>query len=156
MWGSATTQAEPQNLVSISLRGFWSQNRRPLLRNTRLLTFAPQSETLPRDKGMGRRIMMRISALLMGLFAGLIVMAAPGASRAEPATVAAHAHGLTAEEFSAQSRRIIRRAPRRVPIYRGSSYPGPNAVRVCNAHYEQEYRPSGTVIVPRMQCYWRG
>ena len=33
-------------------------------------------------------------------------------------------------------------------------YPGPNAVRVCNAHYEQEYRPSGTVIVPRMHCYW--
>jgi hypothetical protein len=32
--------------------------------------------------------------------------------------------------------------------------PGPNAVRVCNAHYEQEYRPSGTVIVPRMHCYW--
>src|SRR5215470_8016832 len=32
--------------------------------------------------------------------------------------------------------------------------PGPNAKRVCNAHYEQEYRPSGTVIVPRMQCYW--
>src|SRR5579871_4379010 len=33
-------------------------------------------------------------------------------------------------------------------------YPGPNAVRVCNAHYVQEYRPSGTVIVPRMSCYW--
>jgi hypothetical protein len=33
--------------------------------------------------------------------------------------------------------------------------PGPNAVRVCNAHYEQEYRPSGTVIVPRMTCYWQ-
>jgi len=32
--------------------------------------------------------------------------------------------------------------------------PGPNAVRVCNAHYEQEYRPSGTVIVPRMHCVW--
>jgi hypothetical protein len=32
--------------------------------------------------------------------------------------------------------------------------PGPNAVRVCNAHYVQEYRPSGTVIVPRMSCYW--
>jgi hypothetical protein len=32
--------------------------------------------------------------------------------------------------------------------------PGPDAVRVCNAHYEQEYRPSGTVIVPRMYCYW--
>jgi hypothetical protein len=32
--------------------------------------------------------------------------------------------------------------------------PGPDAVRLCNAHYEQEYRPSGTVIVPRMHCYW--
>ncbi|MBV8924342.1 MAG: hypothetical protein JOZ74_03120 [Bradyrhizobium sp.] len=32
--------------------------------------------------------------------------------------------------------------------------PGPDAVRLCNAHYEQEYRPSGTVIVPRMRCYW--
>jgi hypothetical protein len=34
--------------------------------------------------------------------------------------------------------------------------PGPNAVRVCNAHYVQEARPSGTVIVPRVNCYWRG
>ena len=34
-------------------------------------------------------------------------------------------------------------------------YPGPNAVRDCNATYVQEYRPSGTVIVPRMSCFWR-
>ncbi|MDA9528807.1 MULTISPECIES: hypothetical protein [unclassified Bradyrhizobium] len=33
--------------------------------------------------------------------------------------------------------------------------PGPDAVRVCNATYVQEYRPSGTVIVPRVSCYWR-
>jgi hypothetical protein len=33
--------------------------------------------------------------------------------------------------------------------------PGPNAVRECNATYVQEYRPSGTVIVPHMHCYWR-
>jgi len=33
--------------------------------------------------------------------------------------------------------------------------PGPNAVRECNATYVQEYRPSGTVIVPRMSCFWR-
>lgn len=61
---------------------------------------------------------------------------------------------MTIEEFSAQSRRIIHRTPRRVRIYR--NYLGPNAVRVCNAYYEQEFRPSGTVIVPRMNCYWRG
>jgi len=34
-------------------------------------------------------------------------------------------------------------------------FPGPNAVRECNATYVQEYRPSGTVIVPRMSCFWR-
>ncbi|WP_035965063.1 hypothetical protein [Bradyrhizobium sp. YR681] len=33
--------------------------------------------------------------------------------------------------------------------------PGPDAVRECNATYVQEYRPSGTVIVPHMNCYWR-
>ena len=53
---------------------------------------------------------------------------------------------------------------RRVPIYPREHYdpdvyprynPGPNAVRVCNAYYVQEARPSGTVITPRMSCYWR-
>jgi hypothetical protein len=34
-------------------------------------------------------------------------------------------------------------------------YPGPDAVRECNATYVQEYRPSGAVIVPRMSCHWR-
>jgi len=29
-------------------------------------------------------------------------------------------------------------------------------VRVCNATYVQEYRPSGTVIVPHMICHWSG
>ncbi len=57
-----------------------------------------------------------------------------------------------ATDLSAQSRRTVRR----VPIYRGSHYPGPNAVRLCHAYYEQEYRPSGTVIVPRMRCHWSG
>lgn len=57
------------------------------------------------------------------------------------------------EEFSAQSRRVYR-APRRVRIY--GAQLSPNAVRVCNAYYVPEYRPSGTVIVPRMNCYWRG
>src|ERR1700683_2629603 len=33
--------------------------------------------------------------------------------------------------------------------------PGPNAVRECSATYVREYRPSGTVIVPRMSCFWR-
>ena len=55
-----------------------------------------------------------------------------------------------------------RRPPRRVRIYPRYQagpgevdpwyFPGENAVRECNATYVQEYRPSGTVIVPRMSC----
>jgi hypothetical protein len=62
-----------------------------------------------------------------------------------------------ASELSAQARR-----PPRVRIYREdergvypSYYPGANAVRDCNATYVREYRPSGTVIVPRLNCFWR-
>ena len=63
-------------------------------------------------------------------------------------------------DASAQRRRPLRR----VPIYRSGSVgtrrlsalqSGPNAVRDCTATYVQEYRPSGTVITPRMNCYWR-
>ena len=98
----------------------------------------------------------RAFAILTGLVAGLIVLAAPHAAQAQSVERQALRRGLTAEEFSAQSREVLRRTPRRIRIYRGSNYPGPNSKRVCNAHYEQEFRPSGTVIVPRMNCYWSG
>ena len=57
----------------------------------------------------------------------------------------------------------VRRTPRlriypnyeAVPEVYPRYYPGPNAVRECNATYVEEYRPSGTVIVPRMHCFWR-
>ena len=74
------------------------------------------------------------------------------------------AHGRLApdapsRDASSQSRKPLRR----VPIYRHEwepdvyprYNPGPNAVRDCTATYVQEYRPSGTVIMPRMNCYWR-
>jgi hypothetical protein len=48
-----------------------------------------------------------------------------------------------------------RRRPTRVRVYPNFSSPGPNAVRQCEAHYEQEFRQSGTVIVPRMHCWWQ-
>jgi hypothetical protein len=60
---------------------------------------------------------------------------------------------------------VRRRPPTRLRIYPRYQaepdgvypryFPGPNAVRECNATYVQEYRPSGTVIVPRMSCVWR-
>lgn len=56
-------------------------------------------------------------------------------------------------DVSAQSRR--RRGPTRLRVYREFDYPGPNATRQCVAHYEQEFRQAGTVIVPRMRCWWQ-
>ncbi len=66
-------------------------------------------------------------------------------------------------DISGQQR--VRRPPTRLhvqPYYDSNPndvypryYPGRNAVRDCNATYVQEYRPSGTVIVPRMNCFWR-
>jgi hypothetical protein len=33
--------------------------------------------------------------------------------------------------------------------------PGPNAKRYCRSWLAKEYRVSGPVIVPRMQCWWQ-
>ena len=33
-------------------------------------------------------------------------------------------------------------------------YPGPGAVRQCTSWLAQEFRPSGTVVVPQMRCWW--
>ncbi len=40
------------------------------------------------------------------------------------------------------------------PLPYDVEYPGPNAKRACAARYVTEYRPSGTVVVPRMNCWW--
>jgi hypothetical protein len=104
---------------------------------------------------MLRTMMVWVGTALVG---GLI---ASTPVRAEPAAPVAQAKSRSGTDVSAQ-RRL-----RRIPIYRSDDghwqpdvvpryNPGPNAVRVCNAHYVQEARPSGTVIVPRMSCYWRG
>lgn len=79
-------------------------------------------------------------------------------SAARPLQAVQSAPDGSSLEVSSQNRR-----PRtRVRIYRQDdrgvypSYnPGPNAVRDCTATYVQEFRPSGTVIVPRMNCFWR-
>jgi hypothetical protein len=55
-------------------------------------------------------------------------------------------------ELSAQRR--ARPARTRIRIYAPFAYPGPHAVRHCTAWLEPEWRPSGTVIVPRMRCWW--
>jgi hypothetical protein len=110
--------------------------------------------------------MMRIgTAAILVFFAGSFALPAAGA-RAETAPSGirtAQPSRPMATEVSAQRR--IMRPLRRLPIYpryEGEPdgvypryFPGRNAVRDCTATYVQEYRPSGTVIVPHMNCYWR-
>jgi hypothetical protein len=109
--------------------------------------------------------MMRIgTTAILVVFAGAMALSATGADAqtAPQATRTAQASQPVAAEATAQRR--VRRPPTRLRVYPSYEWepdvyprynPGPNAVRECNATYVQEYRPSGTVIVPRMSCYWR-
>lgn len=110
-----------------------------------------------------------VSLLGMAIMVGGIVMAGPGRAAAmqdmQKPSPAVHRAASANAEASAKTRsaptdvssqRRARRAPTRIRVYRmPGSYPGPNAVRECRAWYAEEFRPSGTVIVPRMRCWWR-
>jgi hypothetical protein len=99
-----------------------------------------------------------VTVAIWAAFAGLLLTDA--AAQAQTASTGFRTAQAPATDVSAQRRRPLRR----VPIYRQDEWvpdvyprynPGPNAVRDCTAHYVQEYRPSGPVITPRMNCYWR-
>jgi hypothetical protein len=73
------------------------------------------------------------------LLAGaMFVVLAVAPAAAAPVTDATAA----SSEFSAQSRPRLR------------VYPGRLLYRDCKFWLAQEWRPSGTVIVPRQRCWW--
>lgn len=97
---------------------------------------------------------------IAGLAAVMLLAQAPQTAQAQSRTQAATSASAATTDVSAQQRR----KPRRLRIYPRPAAgddvyprfnPGPNAVRECTATYVQEYRPSGTVITPRMNCFWR-
>ena len=113
-------------------------------------------------------VMMRIgTAAMLVALAGVSLLPASGACAQDARQQDlrnAQAAQPAATEISAQQR--VRRPQTRLrvqPYYEPNAeggvypryYPGRNAVRECNATYVQEFRPSGTVIVPRMNCFWR-
>jgi hypothetical protein len=107
-----------------------------------------------------------ISVALAGLCSGAVVALLTAGAEAQTAlqgTRTAQASQPAADEPPAQppARRPTTRL-RIYPRYQAEPddvypryFPGQNAVRECSATYVQEYRPSGTVIVPRMSCHWR-
>src|SRR5437016_10307983 len=109
--------------------------------------------------------LIRTTAVLMALAGAFSLPAAGAKAQTAPAAIRL----AQAVPPDATAPRYVRKPPTRLKVYpRYDRYdqwpddvyprynPGPNAVRECNATYVQEYRPSGTVIVPRMSCYWRG
>lgn len=104
--------------------------------------------------------MKAIGATFLALLTGvLVVPSTPGRAQSASAEVRM-AQAAPPDAPAPRVRRPTARlrvypnyqpAPEVYPRY----FPGPNAVRECNATYVQEHRPSGTVIVPRMSCYWR-
>jgi hypothetical protein len=109
--------------------------------------------------------MMRIgTAAILLAFAGTFswpAAAGEGQTSASAVRVAQASQTVTTEELPARRVRPptrLRVFPRYAPEADGvypRYYPGPNAVRECNATYVPENRPSGTVIVPHMNCHWR-
>jgi hypothetical protein len=101
------------------------------------------------------------------LLAALGALALDPPAAAAPASAETRAQGATdapAETRLRRARPQIRVTPpsgypRRnfstpYPLPYDVEYPGPNAKRDCVAKLVQEFRPSGTVIVPRMWCRW--
>ena len=111
---------------------------------------------------------MRIRTAAIAVFAGFVsllvvsLLAAGAQAQTSLGTRVAQASQPAADDPTASA---VRRPSKRIRIYPRYQaepdgvypryFPGQNAVRECNATYVQEYRPSGTVIVPRMNCYWR-
>jgi len=98
---------------------------------------------------VGGAAAMQRNAIIFG-FLALVAASFAGSSASEAAAPAAGIAGADkTHTLAAQTRRrprvIIR--PRRVR-------PGPNSKRICRSWLAEEYRPSGTVIVPQMRCWW--
>ncbi|MEA2938491.1 MAG: hypothetical protein QOG83_593 [Alphaproteobacteria bacterium] len=108
-------------------------------------------------------------AAFIAMTLGLAAFGAPGAiaqadgalRNASPSALSAHAQAKSkSARVRARTRiRVTPRCPYRTetldyPTPYECEYPGPGFVRQCVAQLVQEYRPSGTVIVPVTRCWW--
>jgi len=110
------------------------------------------------------RMPVMFAAIVMS--AGLL-WSASGMAQSNPRDMAVTAANSRAQSQTTQSR--VRRVRPRIlvqprypyrryhavyPLPYDVEYPGPRARRDCSVRYVSEYRPSGTVVVPRMSCWW--
>jgi hypothetical protein len=109
---------------------------------------------------------MRIVIIGLGVFlASAMVLPAPKAQAQTLSSGTRVAQAASPADIDdVATPRRTRRPLTRVPVYPRPEAPdgvyprynpGPNAVRECSTSYVQENRPSGPVITPRMNCFWR-
>jgi uncharacterized lipoprotein YbaY len=90
----------------------------------------------------GRKMRVGTAAFVAALLVGAI---GPETASAGPLSKDVSLSELSSQQRVRRPRVYINRQVRALP---------PDAVRQCRAWYVQEARPSGVVIVPRMQCWW--
>jgi hypothetical protein len=103
------------------------------------------------------------AAILAAFAGGFLARSSAANAQSAPSALRTARASPPATEISAQRRNRPPATRLRVyPAYQPwpdgvypRYFPGRNAVRDCSATYVQEFRPSGTVIVPHMSCYWR-
>jgi len=103
---------------------------------------------------------LHVSAAFIVL--ALAASAGPAAAQTSVADRAIGRADLSAYAQAPKKRPRIRVTPRcpyrtesvPYPVPYACDYPGPGFVRQCAARLVQEYRPSGTVIVPVTRCWW--
>jgi hypothetical protein len=99
--------------------------------------------------------------IILGLILTVLGWEAPAFAQSAGST-ASSAVELSAQSRSPRARTRIRVAPAypyrtystTYPVPYKYEYPGPGAVRQCTSWLATENRVSGTVVVPRMRCWW--
>jgi hypothetical protein len=108
---------------------------------------------------------MMVKSTALGIALVLAAFALGGTAPAQAAERAIRDADLSAYAQAQPKRartriRVTPRCPYRTqtvdyPVQYECDYPGPGYVRECVAQLVQEYRPSGTVIVPVTHCWWQ-
>jgi hypothetical protein len=101
-------------------------------------------------------VTMRAALMTAVVVLGLLTSGPVAAEPVAPSSAAASALAQADPPRRVPPRIIITpRRPGATPYpLPGAAYPGPGYVRDCVSWLEEDPRPSGTVIVPRMRCAW--
>jgi hypothetical protein len=115
---------------------------------------------------MGLKVTRTISLIMVALGCTVLGFVATDVARAQSVRRAANMNAAPTD-LSAQSRpvrartriRVVPAYPYRLysttyPVPYKYDFPGPGAVRQCTSWLTPENRASGTVIVPKMRCWW--